>query len=79
MNASFDSTPRTLAILGVTGSIGSQALEVIDESAGRLEPIGMAAGRDLDGLIAAARRFAPEWLALEHAADPARARVDRTA
>ena len=70
-----DSAQRTLAILGVTGSIGRQALEVIDESAGRLWPTGMAAGRDLDGLIAAARRFAPRWLALEHAADPAHARA----
>ena len=75
MNASFDSTPRTLAILGVTGSIGRQALEVIDESERRLEPVAMAAGRDLDGLIAAARRFAPGWLALEHAADPVHARA----
>ncbi len=74
MNALHDSAPRTLAILGVTGSIGRQALEVVDEAAGRLVPAGMAAGRDLAGLIAAARRFAPKWLALEHAADPARAR-----
>jgi len=66
--------PRTLAVLGVTGSIGRQTLEVVEETEGRLVPIGFAAGRDLDGLIAAARRFAPRALALEHAADPARAR-----
>ena len=51
--------PRTLAVLGVTGSIGRQTLEVVEETEGRLVPIGFAAGRDLDGLIAAARRFAP--------------------
>ena len=67
--------PRTLAVLGVTGSIGRQALEVVDESDGRLVPVAFAAGRDLDGLIRAARRFAPRTLALEHADDPARARA----
>ena len=32
-------TPRTVAVLGVTGSIGRQAIEVVEESRGRLEPV----------------------------------------
>ncbi len=62
-------------VLGSTGSIGRQALEVLAEVPERLEPIGLAAGSDLDGLIAQARACAPRFLALEHAARPGEARA----
>ncbi|MDO5502174.1 MAG: 1-deoxy-D-xylulose-5-phosphate reductoisomerase [Actinomycetia bacterium] len=42
------SAPRTVAILGSTGSIGTQALQVIAEHPGRYEVIALAAGRNLD-------------------------------
>jgi 1-deoxy-D-xylulose-5-phosphate reductoisomerase len=64
-----------LAVLGATGSIGRQTLEVAALERERLTVVALAAGRDLDGLAAAARTWRPEALALEHAADPAAARL----
>lgn len=64
-----------LAVLGATGSIGRQTLEVATAERDRLTVVALAAGRDLDGLAAAARTWRPAALALEHAADPAAARA----
>ncbi|MFI5369962.1 MAG: 1-deoxy-D-xylulose-5-phosphate reductoisomerase [Candidatus Eisenbacteria bacterium] len=63
-----------LAVLGATGSIGRQTLEVAARERERLQVVALAAGRDRDGLAAAARTWRPRALALEHAADPAAAR-----
>ncbi len=67
--------PRRLAVLGATGSIGRQALDVARSSNGRLAVAALAAGQDLDGLCALAREHAPRALALERAADAAVARA----
>ena len=66
---------RTLAVLGSTGSIGVQALEVAAAAGERVRVTALAAGGRLDELCAQARRVRPAWLALEHAADAARARA----
>jgi 1-deoxy-D-xylulose-5-phosphate reductoisomerase len=50
---------RRLAILGSTGSIGTNTLEVIRESAGQLGVWGLAAGRNLPLLYEQIREFAP--------------------
>jgi len=63
-----------LAVLGATGSIGRQTLEVAARERDRLQVVALSAGRDLDGLVAAARSWRPGALALEDAADPAAAR-----
>jgi 1-deoxy-D-xylulose-5-phosphate reductoisomerase len=63
-----------LAVLGSTGSIGTQALEVAARERERVQVVALAAGRSLDGLVAQARAWRPAALALEHAADPAAAR-----
>lgn len=66
---------RRLVILGSTGSIGVQALEVAERSPGRLEVAGLAAGGALDRLVAQAARFRPRAIALERASDPEAARA----
>lgn len=64
---------RALAVLGCTGSIGRQALEVAAREPERVEVVALAAGRSLDALCALARRWRPRAVALEHAADAAAA------
>jgi 1-deoxy-D-xylulose-5-phosphate reductoisomerase len=61
-------------VLGATGSIGRQTLEVASRERERLSVVALSAGRDLDALIAAARLWRPRALALEEAPDPAAAR-----
>jgi 1-deoxy-D-xylulose-5-phosphate reductoisomerase len=60
---------KRIAILGATGSIGTQALEVA-AAHDDLQVVALAAGSDVDGLVAAARATGAEVLAL---ADPAAA------
>ena len=48
---------RRVLILGSTGSIGTQALDVIRSHPDRFEVVGLAAGRDATGLAAQAREF----------------------
>ena len=46
------SRPRTVAILGSTGSIGTQALEVVRRQPGRFRVVALAAGGDQPALLA---------------------------
>jgi 1-deoxy-D-xylulose-5-phosphate reductoisomerase len=55
---------RRVILLGSTGSIGTQALEVIRANPERFEVVGLAAGRDRDGLAAQAEAFGVEDIAL---------------
>jgi 1-deoxy-D-xylulose-5-phosphate reductoisomerase len=66
---------RRLAVLGSTGSIGVQALEVAARERGRLRVVALAAGAGLDALVEQARVWRPEALALERPADEAAARA----
>jgi 1-deoxy-D-xylulose-5-phosphate reductoisomerase len=60
--------PRRLVILGSTGSIGVQALDVVSDSAGdELQVVGLSAGTDWKTLIDQARRYGVKRIAL---ADP---------
>jgi 1-deoxy-D-xylulose-5-phosphate reductoisomerase len=59
--------PRRLAILGCTGSIGLQALDVVEHSGGELEVVALAASTDWEALLGQARRYRPRRIAL---ADP---------
>ena len=56
--------PTRLAILGSTGSIGTQALGVVEACAGEFDVVGLAAGRNLELLLEQARRFGVEQVAL---------------
>ncbi len=66
---------RRLLVLGATGSIGRQALEVAAAHPDRVAVVGLAAGSALDALCDQARSCRPRAIALERASDPAEARV----
>ena len=55
---------RRVIILGSTGSIGVQALEVIEAHPDRFEVVGLAAGSNRDLVTAQAARFGVEHVAL---------------
>ncbi len=55
---------RRLVILGSTGSIGTQALDVVVRSQGELELVGLSAGTDWQALIEQAKRFGVRRIAL---------------
>lgn len=48
---------RRILILGSTGSIGTQALDVIRDRRDRFEVVGLAVGRDTEGMAAQAAEF----------------------
>jgi 1-deoxy-D-xylulose-5-phosphate reductoisomerase len=56
---------RRLTILGSTGSIGRQALDVVRRYPDRFEIVGLSAGRDAEALALQAHEFAPDYVALE--------------
>lgn len=55
---------KKIAILGSTGSIGTQALDVIREHADRFEAYVLTAGKNADLLIRQAREFQPDAVAI---------------
>ena len=57
---------RRLTILGSTGSIGLQALDVVRAHPDRFEVVGLAAGRSAGALREQAREFSPGYVALEN-------------
>jgi 1-deoxy-D-xylulose-5-phosphate reductoisomerase len=59
--------PRRIVILGSTGSIGVQALDVVARSGGELQVVGLSAGTDWEQLVEQARGLGVERIAL---ADP---------
>ena len=58
----YDSTARKrqIAVLGSTGSIGTQALQVIEEHSDKYEVYALTANNNVDLLIAQARKFVPD-------------------
>jgi len=62
---------QSLLVLGSTGSIGTQTLDVVRASAGALAVSGLAAGRAHARLAEQVREFRPRWVALR---DPSAAR-----
>jgi 1-deoxy-D-xylulose-5-phosphate reductoisomerase len=54
---------KRVAILGSTGSIGRQALDVIDRHRDRFEVVGLAAGRNVELLAQQVASFAPAVVA----------------
>lgn len=53
---------KNIAVLGSTGSIGTNALEVIAASDGRLRAVALSAHGKCTRLIEQARRFKPRWV-----------------
>ncbi|HEY5677012.1 MAG TPA: 1-deoxy-D-xylulose-5-phosphate reductoisomerase, partial [Myxococcales bacterium] len=63
--------PKRIAVLGCTGSIGVQALDVVARTPGRFEVVALAAGRNAERAAEQVRRFRPRFAAM---ADRAAAR-----
>ncbi len=59
---------RTLVILGSTGSVGRQCLQVVEEHRDRFAVLGLAAGRNVKELAGQVARFQPEVVCVS---DPA--------
>ncbi len=66
---------RTLAVLGSTGSIGEQTLDVASRERERLRVVALAAGRSLVKLTEQVIAWQPSYVALEQAEDPIAARA----
>src|SRR3954471_12980818 len=64
---------KKVVILGATGSIGTQALDVVARSEGELQPIALSAGRDHSGLVELARAHGVTRIALSDEDAAARA------
>lgn len=56
--------PRRIVVLGSTGSIGTNCLDVIAHLGGRLRAVGLSAHTRWDMLVEQARQFRPRWVAL---------------
>jgi 1-deoxy-D-xylulose-5-phosphate reductoisomerase len=64
------STPRTVLILGSTGSVGTQALDVIRRNRDRFQVVGLGAGgRQLDLLEQQAAEFGVQTVAVANGAE----------
>ena len=59
---------KRLAVLGSTGSIGEQTLDVVAAHPGRFDVVSLAAGRRVERLVEQARHFKPRVVSV---ADPA--------
>lgn len=63
-----DSTPRRVVLLGSTGSIGTQAIDVIRAAPGRFEVVALAAGgSDLDAIVSQAIELHPAAIGVARA------------
>lgn len=55
---------KRLAVLGSTGSIGRQALEVVDAAPDHFAISALAAGSNLELLVAQAKRYRPQYVVI---------------
>lgn len=55
---------KALSVLGSTGSIGTQTLEIVEEFPDRFRVVALTAGNNLDLLIRQIQKHAPEVVAL---------------
>lgn len=59
---------RNIAVLGATGSIGRNTLEVIQASAGELQAVALTGHQDTARLLQQAQTVRPRWLVVSDAA-----------
>ena len=57
----MNSFPRRIAVLGSTGSVGRQSLDVIRQFPDRFQVVALAAGRNTALLADQVREFRPRW------------------
>ncbi|MBW2499414.1 MAG: 1-deoxy-D-xylulose-5-phosphate reductoisomerase, partial [Deltaproteobacteria bacterium] len=65
---------KRIAILGSTGSIGEQTLDVVAAHPNRFDVVALAAGRRVDRLVEQARRFRPRRVSIADAGELAAVR-----
>ena len=58
---------KRISILGSTGSVGQNTLDLVERNRDRFDVVALTAGRNVDYLIAQARQFKPSFAAI---ADP---------
>ena len=61
----------SVAILGSTGSIGKQTLDVIDQSPDQFDVVALSAARSIDRLIEQARKYRPRLVIVDQPSDVA--------
>ncbi len=64
-------SPRTISVLGSTGSIGTQVLDVVERLQGRVRVRSLAGGRNIELLAEQVRRFRPQTVVTADAAGAA--------
>ena len=52
---------KNIAILGSTGSIGTQALEVTDKLNGKIKVTAISGGKNTDLLLEQAKKYNPKY------------------
>jgi len=65
---------KRLAILGSTGSIGTQTLDIAERFPEQLEVVALAGGRNVELLVQQAKQFRPRCVSMGSAADVQRVR-----
>lgn len=63
---------RKISILGSTGSIGENALDVVAQFPDRIDVVALSAGRNWERLVEQARRFRPDIVSVADDRDAAR-------
>ena len=69
-----DQGGRSVSVLGSTGSIGTQTLEVIRSEPGRFRVVALSARSSMELLVAQAREFRPEVVVVGHSSQVAEVR-----
>lgn len=62
---------KKIAILGSTGSIGTQALEVLDKLSNKFELIAISAGSNIDLLVNQIEKYNPTFVSVKNESDVA--------
>jgi 1-deoxy-D-xylulose-5-phosphate reductoisomerase len=65
---------KRLALLGSTGSIGTQTLDLVTRFPEKLRVVALSAGRSVDLLVQQCKQFRPELVSVARAEDAARVR-----
>lgn len=60
---------QPISLLGSTGSIGTQTLDIAGEYADRFDVVGLAAGRNIELLAEQVKKFQPKLVAISSAED----------
>jgi 1-deoxy-D-xylulose-5-phosphate reductoisomerase len=60
---------KRISLLGSTGSIGRNTLEVVSRSTGKFEIVGLAAGRNVELFMEQVEKFRPKIVSLEREED----------